>query len=121
MKRNWKFKVGFATGLLIAAYLSGPIIAGSWQIGNRLGPRIYPRSLHEVLYIVAHESVHNIKPRVPIDTSLYDRPWFYGQSRTPKTPEERQAVLDRHRENQSPMFELLTERNRKIDQGEPSH
>ena len=110
--------MGIVAGCLVVAYLSGPIIAGSRQVGNRLGPRIYPRGLHEILYIIAHESTHNIKPRVPIDTSLYNRPWFYGQRRTPKSPEERQAVLEQLRENQSPMLELLTERNRRIDEGE---
>jgi len=121
MKKNWKLIVGVLGGCLLVVYLAGPIIAGSRQIGNRLGPRIYPRGLHETLYIIAHEYTHNIKPRVPIDNSLYNRPWFYGQNRTPKSPEERQTVLDRIRQNQSPMLDLLTERNKKIDEGEQSH
>lgn len=107
--------------VLLVAYLAGPIVAGFRQSGNRLGPRIYPRGLHETLYIIGHESAHGIKPRVPIDSALYKRPWFYGQSRTPKSPEERQAVIEKVRENQSPVLSTLEERNRMIDEGEQAH
>lgn len=118
MKKHWKLIVGLVGGFLLITYLAGPIVAGSRQSGDRLGPRIYPRGLHEALYIIAHENAHNVKPRVPIDSSLYNRPWFYGQSRIPKSPEERQAILDRLRKNQSPMLDLLTERNNKINKDE---
>ena len=102
--------------VLIVVYLSGPIIAGVLQIGNRLGPRIYSPGMHEFLYIIAHESVHGIKPRVPIDSVLYNRPWFYGQGRIPKSSEQRQAIIQRAIENQSPMLSMLEERSRKIDE-----
>ena len=118
MKKYWKLIVGLAVGCLLTAYLSGPIFAGSRQIGDRLGPRIYPRGLHESLFIIAHESAHNIKPRVSIDSQLYNRPWFYGQRRTPKSKEKREAFLERLRQNQSPMLDLMTERNKIIDEGE---
>ena len=104
--------------VLLVAYLSGPIIAGAMQSGDRLGPRIYLPGLHEFLYIIAHEWVHAIKPREPIDSVLYNRPWFYGQNRIPKSPEQRQAIIQRARENQSPMLSMLEEQSRKIDKGD---
>jgi hypothetical protein len=112
----WKLTRNILGVVLLVVYLSGPIIAGVLQSGDRLGPKIYSQGLHEFLYIIAHESVHGIKPRVPIDSVLYNRPWFYGQSRIPKSPEQRQAIIQRARENQSPMLSMLEERNRKIDE-----
>ena len=102
--------------VLLVVYLSGPIIAGALQSGDRLGPRIYSPGLHEFLYMIAHESVYGIKPRVPIDSVLYNRPWFYEQSRIPKSHEQRQAIIQRARENQSPMLSMLEEQSRKIDE-----
>ena len=113
---TWKLTRNILTGVLLVVYFSGPIIAGVLQIGDRLGPRIYSPGLHEFLYIIAHESLHGIKPRVPIDSVLYNRPWFYGQSRIPKSPEQRQAIIQRARENQSPILSVLEEQSRKIDE-----
>ena len=116
--KAWKLTRNILAVVLLVIYLSGPIIAGALQSGDRLGPRIYPSGLHEFLYIIADESVDGIKPRVPIDSVLYDRPWFYGQSRIPKSVEQRQAIIQRARENQSPMLSMLEDQNRKIDKGQ---
>jgi hypothetical protein len=42
--------------VLAVAYLSGPIIAGIFDIGNRAGPKIYAQGFHEAVYIIAWES-----------------------------------------------------------------
>ena len=119
--KAWKLTRNILAVVLLVVYLSGPIIAGALQIGNRLGPKIYSPGLHEFLYIIAHESVYGIKPRVPIDSVLYNRPWLYGQRRIPKSPEQREAIIQRARENQSPMLSMLEEQSRKIDEGKQSH
>ena len=113
--------VVLGAGCLITAYLAGPIIAGSRRVGDRLGPKIYPRGLHQVLYIIGHEKTYNIKPRISMDSSLYHRPWFYDQNRIPKSAEERQAVVEKLRQNESPMLEFIIERNKEIEQGEQKH
>lgn len=67
--------------LVAVAYLSGPIVAGVFSIGNRAGPKIYPQALHEWLYLFAWEaSSHDEgKPRLPAVFRSEHRPWFYGQ------------------------------------------
>jgi hypothetical protein len=66
--------------VLAIGYLSGPIIAGVFGLGNRAGPKIYPQALHEFLYGVAWESSSHVdgEPRLPAVFRSEFRPWFYG-------------------------------------------
>ncbi len=76
-----KALLALSLALVAIAYLSGPIIAGIFGIGNRAGPKIYPEGLHELLYVIAWQSSsHNEgKPRLPAVFRSEYRPWFYGQ------------------------------------------
>ena len=56
-------------------YVIFPFIAGLLAIGDRDGPKIYPRSYHTALYIISYEMVRDEKPRQNIQL---ERPWFYG-------------------------------------------
>jgi hypothetical protein len=99
---------------LAGCYALGPCVAGSRAIGDRSGPVIYPEALHESIYIIAHEGSYNEKPRVPLDTWMYDRPLFYGLPRRLKSAEERKAYIDKARQNQSPMLERMIEMNQAV-------
>jgi hypothetical protein len=46
----------------LSCYVSGPYIAGVNRIGDRLGPVVYPRSFHELLYIMGHEGSYHASP-----------------------------------------------------------
>ena len=59
-------------------YIVFPFIAGLFAIGDRDGPKIYPRSYHTILYIISYEMVRDEKPRQNIEL---ERPWFYGLPR----------------------------------------
>ena len=64
--------------LVAVLYVVFPFIAGLFAIGDRDGPKIYPRSYHANLYIISYEMVRDEKPRSSIEL---DRPWFYGLPR----------------------------------------
>lgn len=69
--------VTWAVGLSV--YLSLPIIAGAFELGDRRGPRVYPISLHAELYLIGWEMTSHEedgKPRMPFDAK--PRPLFYG-------------------------------------------
>lgn len=72
-KRTAKLVAGAAI-----LYIVFPFIAGLFAIGDRDGPKIYPRSYHAILYIISYEMVRNEKPRRNIEL---ERPWFYGLPR----------------------------------------
>jgi hypothetical protein len=97
--------------VLGCCYVAGPYLAGTFRVGDRLGPVVYPEGLHEVLYIVAHEDSHNEKPRLPSDSWMYNRPVFYGFPRRLKPEHERKTYLDKARQNQSPQLEKLVKMN----------
>jgi hypothetical protein len=59
----------------IILYVLFPIVAGLLAIGDRDGPKIYPKTYHTALYMISYEALRNEKPR---ENSLYERPWFYG-------------------------------------------
>ena len=59
-------------------YIAGPFIAGLFAIGDREGPRIYPKDFHTVLYKITYSATHDDKPRV----AEGERPLFYGFPRT---------------------------------------
>ena len=59
----------------VIVYLLFPIVAGLCAIGDRDGPKIYPKAYHATLYMVSYEAVRNEEPR---ESYLYERPWFYG-------------------------------------------
>src|SRR5689334_18373956 len=80
--RRRKILGALSLALVAIAYLSGPIIAGFYGIGNRAGPKIYPQGLHELLYMIAWESGSHDdgnKPRLPAVFRSEYRAWFYGQ------------------------------------------
>jgi hypothetical protein len=83
--------------VLLCCYITGPYLAGSFRIGDRLGPIIYQERFHETLYILGHEASHNEKPRPPLDTWMYRRPIFYGLSRRLRSEQERQDYIEETR------------------------
>lgn len=66
--------------LFAGAYVALPIIAGAFEIGDRLGPRIYPPGLHDALCRIGWEMTDHqaVKPRIPFHHGSKVRPWFYG-------------------------------------------
>jgi len=67
----------YTFGAFLILYLTMPILAAIFEIGDRRGPRIYPVWLHEPIYkivwvITPHDES---KPRVRIGSN---RPMFYG-------------------------------------------
>lgn len=86
--------------LVVGAYLGAPIVAGIFEIGDRLGPRIYRVSLHENLYLLGWElSVHDEQtPVVPIGARSDLRPWFYGGKAGYDDPEYQEKALRELRE-----------------------
>ena len=64
-----------ALALVAVLYVVFPFIAGLLAIGERDGPKIYPRAYHANLYIISYEMVRDEKPRSNIELA---RPWFYG-------------------------------------------
>lgn len=64
--------------LVAVLYIIFPFLAGLFAIGDRDGPKIYPRSYHTVLYMISYEIVRDEKPRQNIEL---ERPWFYGLPR----------------------------------------
>ena len=66
--------------ILLAAYIAAPIFAGVFEIGDRMGPRLYPVGLHENLYSLGWKlsSHQESKPRVAPWFKSELRPWFYG-------------------------------------------
>jgi hypothetical protein len=94
---------------LAICYVSGPFLAGAFSVGDRLGPAFYPRTFHQSIYIVAHETFRNEKPRLPFDSWMYWRPLFYGMLRRLKSPEDRAAYIEMARRNKSPALSKLIE------------
>ncbi len=68
-------------------------------IGNRIGPAIYPRGVHEIAYILAYEGRFHEKPRVDLDTWMYRRPYYYGFPRRLKSQQERDDYIARLEKN----------------------
>lgn len=101
-------------------YLSGPIVAAAWRIGDRCGPRFYPESFHEGLFSTAYEIFHDEQPRIAMGTILYDRPWFYGWQRPPKDRESRRDIIEFARQNRSPILSRLELINQQIENIEHS-
>jgi hypothetical protein len=103
--------------VLVCGYVSGPYFAGSFQIGDRLGPVIYSRDFHEVLYRQGYENSYHEKPRMPVDTVLYNRPLFYGFPRRPKSAQERQAFLEKKRAENNPVLDRFIKMNEELEAG----
>ena len=61
--------------LSVILYLLFPIVAGLCALGDRDGPKIYPKTYHTTLYMISYETLRNEKPR---EDFLSERPWFYG-------------------------------------------
>ncbi len=82
MNRFWRM---LAMGLLtlLTLYAAFPFIAGALEIGNRWGPRIYPLTYHEALYMIGWDAAgREGKPRVAAGLPEESRPWFYGMQST---------------------------------------
>ena len=75
-------KLILPTAAALLLYLAGPLLAGLFGIGDREGPRIYPRAYHTALYMTTYEMVRDEKPRLSIEASETQRPLFYGLRRT---------------------------------------
>ena len=101
---------------LAICYVSGPFLAGASRVGDRLGPALYPESFHAGAYIMAHEAIHNEKPREPIDGWMYHRPLFYGMPRRLKSQQDREAYIEMARRNESPRLSHLMDMNEEANQ-----
>jgi hypothetical protein len=112
-----KRRIIIALVALAMCYVSGPFLAGALSVGDRLGPAIYPESLHEGIYIMAYESFRNVKPREPIDNWMYRRPLFYGMTRRLKSQEDRKAYIEMARRNESPRLSRMIEMNEEAKSG----
>ena len=93
--------------VLLGCYVAGPYLAGAFRVGDRLGPVVYPMAFHQSLYILAHEGSHNEKPRVPLDSWMYNRPVFYGLPRRLKSLPERQAYIASAQANSNRLHRLI--------------
>jgi hypothetical protein len=76
MTRRHKIAMVIAA-VLVLVYLSGPIIAGIYGIGDARGPRMYPRAIHEGFYSLAYEISFGTDCRVGRDKTMPPRPIFY--------------------------------------------
>jgi|GEM_PF-3172027 len=110
-----KRRVILALVTLALCYVFGPFLAGALSVGDRLGPAFYPESLHQGIYIMAHETFRNEKPRLPIDGWMYRRPLFYGLPRCLKSPAVRDAYIEMVRRNESPVLSRMIEMNEKAN------
>jgi hypothetical protein len=90
MKLRWKITLGFV-GM---AYLIAPYFAGMFGLGKRNGPVLWLEWLHEMLYIIAYESVYDIKPRRGLDDIFLRRPFFYGLPERPYPKTRRLQMLE---------------------------
>jgi hypothetical protein len=90
---------------LLLSYISGPVLAATFRIGEHLGPVVYPESLHSTLYIAAYETKHNEKPGIRFDSWIYHRPLLYGLSRRLKSEQQRQTYIEMARRNDSQRLE----------------
>ncbi len=96
--------------VMLVIYISGPVIAATFEIGNRWGPKIYPVWLHELIYCLtwsfsAHDSK---KPRVGYWEKEEYRPWFYGVKSKNNDPEYVEQEVNRvHRKYGLPSLETL--------------
>jgi hypothetical protein len=104
--------------VVVCCYAAGPCLAGAFRLGDRLGPALYPESFYSGLYVLAHEATHNEKPRIPLDSWMYRRPFFYGFSRRLKSAEERAACIDMARRNESPALEWMAKMNQEVQEAQ---
>lgn len=76
--RKWWWPKALVPLAVMAVYLVLPLLAGVFAIGDRRGPRVYPASFHEPLYVIGWEVAgRDGKPRV-LGRGASPRPWFYG-------------------------------------------
>lgn len=111
MKKRWIIIV-VVSAIFGLFYLTGPYVAGMRAYGYRMGPVIYPESLHETLYIMGHESVYDQKPRLPLDEWMYYRPLFYGLPRRLKSEPERAAYIEAVRARGNRVDRLIEQNER---------
>jgi hypothetical protein len=73
-----------------------PVIAGAFEIGDRLGPRIYPTNLHDALYRIGWETTDHqaMKPRIPFHHGSRARPWFYGLDASTSSSPAAQVLIE---------------------------
>ena len=79
-RRNSKWMVMTGVGVLVIMYLVLPFVMGMYGVGDRRGPKVYPRWYHQELFKLGWEAGNHSekKPRIPIDGWKTVRPWFYG-------------------------------------------
>jgi len=83
---------------VVSLYLSLPVIAGIFRIGNVAGPKPYPVDLHRALYglgwaLGGNEALDG-KPRMGWWMQMKDRPWFYGLPEGPSFRMMQQEIRD---------------------------
>ena len=83
----------------LALYFVMPIIAGTFVIGDKWGPKIYPISLHEPLYEIGWKIAHaGRSSSIGLWYKKAYRPWFYGMySRNEDPLRLKKAVKDLER------------------------
>ncbi len=62
--------------------------------------------------------MYNERPRVPLDSWMYRRPFFYGLPRRLKTEQEREAYIEMARQKMSPMLERMVEMNQEVQRAQ---
>jgi hypothetical protein len=79
MKRGTRL-VWATSALALLLYAAGPVIAAFLEVGDRWGPKIYPRWYHQTLYSLAWKlgTHREQKPRIGFWSKEEYRPWFYG-------------------------------------------
>ena len=87
MNRRLLLILGLA--LLGVFYAALPLLAGCLAVGDRRGPKVYPESAHEVLYLIGWESAgRDGKPRIGA-VGEPPRPWFYAWHVAPPADDPR--------------------------------
>ena len=93
-KSNSDAMIGSTIVGLIMLWLSLPVIAGLFKIGEPNGPKIYPVRLHTALYGLGYRAAGHGEPHSSINSWFYVRPWFYGMRPKAVPQEEAEAVRD---------------------------
>lgn len=106
--------------IFAVAYIVAPGIAGAIGIGQREGPCFYPEEFHTVMYSIFYENVYGEKPRECFDKWMYRRPLFYGLPQRLKSAADREAYIQRVRQNNNLIVGDMIKMNSDIERGQLS-
>ena len=80
---------------VVGIWLTLPVIAGMFQIGEPAGPKIYPAPLHHSLYNLGATAAGHGKAHQSLTSFFYERPWFYGMKKRTIIEVETEAAWDK--------------------------